>query len=57
MYPVCSLTSYPGVAKACGGYGMTEAVLMAQLAQHNPIDRLTPPGKSRSADPQYPRRR
>jgi hypothetical protein len=40
IYPVCSLTSYPGVARACEAYGMTEAVLAAQLAQHNPIDRL-----------------
>ena len=40
IYPVCNLQSYPGVAKACGTYGLTEAALTAQLAQHNPLDRL-----------------
>jgi pimeloyl-ACP methyl ester carboxylesterase len=42
IYPVCNLTSYPGIAKACGAYGMTEAALTEQLKQHNPIDRLAP---------------
>jgi len=46
IYPVCNLTSYPGVAKACGAYGMTEAALTAQLAQHNPVDRLAPLAKA-----------
>ena len=47
IYPVCNLASYPGVAKACGSYGMTEAALEAQLAQHNPIDRLAPLAKAK----------
>lgn len=47
IYPVCNLTSYPGVAKACGAYGLTEAALAAQLAQHNPIDRLAPLAKAK----------
>jgi pimeloyl-ACP methyl ester carboxylesterase len=42
IYPVCNLKSYPGLAKACGAYGLTEAELAAQLEKHNPIDRLAP---------------
>ena len=42
IYPVCSVASYPGVAKACGAYGMSADALTAQLARHNPIDRLAP---------------
>jgi len=40
IYPVCNLASYPGLARACGAYGMTEESLAAGLAEHNPIDRL-----------------
>ena len=40
VYPVCNLSSYPGIKTACGAYGMTEAQLKAKLAEHNPIDRL-----------------
>ncbi len=40
IYPVSDLRSYPGLEKACGAYGLTEAELAAQLAQHNPNDRL-----------------
>lgn len=46
IYPVCNLASYPGLARACGAYGMTEAQLAAKLAQHNPIDRLAPLAKA-----------
>lgn len=42
IYPVCNLTSYPGLAKACGAYHFNEAELSARLADHNPIDRLAP---------------
>ncbi len=42
IYPVCNLVSYPGIANACGAYGMTEAELSAHLMDHNPIDRLAP---------------
>ncbi|MFT5472900.1 MAG: pimeloyl-ACP methyl ester carboxylesterase, partial [Kiritimatiellia bacterium] len=42
MYPVCNLSSYPGLARACGAYDMTEAQLAATLTKHNPIDRLAP---------------
>ena len=40
IYPVCDLRSYPGIKKACGAYGMTEAQLNAVLAEHNPVDRI-----------------
>ena len=40
IYPVCNLTSYPGLAKACGAYNLSEDQLTAALPQHNPIDRL-----------------
>jgi pimeloyl-ACP methyl ester carboxylesterase len=42
IYPVCNLTSYPGLAKAAPAYGLDEAQLAVQLAQHNPVDRLEP---------------
>ena len=42
IYPVCNLTSYPGLAKACGAYEMSEVELAANLSQHNPVDRIAP---------------
>ena len=40
IYPVCNLRSYPGLAKACGAYGLTESQLKEALPIHNPINRL-----------------
>lgn len=40
IYPVCNLTSYPGIDKAAPAYGLDAETLRAQLAQHNPVDRL-----------------
>jgi len=40
IYTVCNLSSYPGIKKACGAYGLTEEQLNAELAEHNPIDRI-----------------
>ena len=40
IYPVCNIASYPGIARACGAYEMTKEQLAANLAKHNPIDRL-----------------
>ena len=40
IYPACDLSSYPGLKEASGAYGMNEAQLGAQLAEHNPIERL-----------------
>ncbi len=42
IYPVCNLSSYPGLGRACGAYGMTKEQLAAKLTKHNPIDRLAP---------------
>lgn len=47
IYPVCNLASYPGLARACNAYEMTEQELERSLAEHNPIDRLAPLAKSR----------
>ncbi|MCC6486348.1 MAG: prolyl oligopeptidase family serine peptidase [Candidatus Hydrogenedentes bacterium] len=47
IYPVCNLLSYPGVAKACSAYRLSEAELTAQLTSHNPIDRLAPLAKEK----------
>ena len=38
IYPVCNLSSWPGIGKVCGVYGMTEEQLAGSLARHNPID-------------------
>jgi len=40
IYPVCNLSSYPGIKQACGAYGMTEEQLTEKLTEYNPIDRL-----------------
>ncbi len=40
IYPVCNLRSYPGLASACGAYGLTVEQLEQRLGEHNPIDRL-----------------
>ncbi len=42
IYPVCSIASYPGVARAASAYGLTAAQLQTELAKYNPIDRLKP---------------
>ena len=47
IYPVCNLSSYPGLGRACGAYGMTEEQLAAKLTEHNPIDRLAPLAKAK----------
>lgn len=46
IYTVCDLTSYPGLARACGAYGMAEAELRERLKEHNPIERLAPLAKA-----------
>ena len=40
IYPVCNLTSFPGLTKACKAYNMSEEQLTKNIKSHNPIDRL-----------------
>jgi hypothetical protein len=47
IYPVCDQSSWPGLSRSSGAYGMTETELGVQLAEHNPIDRLAPLAKAR----------
>lgn len=42
IYPVTNLASYPGLERAAPAFGLTPAELGAQLARHNPVDRLAP---------------
>ena len=42
-----SLASYPGVANAAGAYHLKPDELAAQLADHNPIDRLASLAKAK----------
>ena len=47
IYPVCNIASYPGLPRASGAYELTAVRLKAQLAKHNPIDRLAPLAKAK----------
>ena len=47
IYPVCSLASYPGVAKAAPAYGLTGELLKQRLAEFDPVDRLEPLAKAK----------
>jgi hypothetical protein len=47
IYPVCNIVSYPGLKRACGAYGLTSVELEAELAKHNPIDRLAALAKAK----------
>ena len=42
IYPVCNIASWPGLARSCKAYGLTENGLSKALRKHNPIDRLEP---------------
>jgi len=42
IYPVCDLSRWPGLNRACSAYGMSAQQLGEQLEAHNPIDRLAP---------------
>lgn len=46
IYPVCNISSYPGISNASGAYGMTAAQLTEKLTENNPIDRLAPLAKA-----------
>ncbi|MCA9086364.1 MAG: alpha/beta hydrolase [Planctomycetaceae bacterium] len=41
IYPVCNVTSFPGIARAAPAYRMSADELQLQLEKHNPVDRLT----------------
>jgi pimeloyl-ACP methyl ester carboxylesterase len=47
IYPVCDITSYPGIAKAAGAYRMTADELRTRLDEHNPVARLAALAKAR----------
>jgi pimeloyl-ACP methyl ester carboxylesterase len=47
IFPVGDLRSYPGLKRAAPMYHLSEAELDAQLAKHNPIDRLAPIAKAK----------
>ncbi|MBP3954093.1 prolyl oligopeptidase family serine peptidase [Gemmata sp. G18] len=40
IYPVCDLTSYPGIERAAGAFELKADDLKAKLKQFNPVDRL-----------------
>jgi len=46
IYPVCDMSSWPGLKKACRAYGVSREQLAAVLSEHNPIDRLAPLAKA-----------
>ncbi len=47
IYPVCNVTSYPGVARAAPAFGLSPDGLQAKLKEHNPVDRLAPLAKAK----------
>lgn len=47
IYPVCDLTSYPGLAKAAPAYQLSPESLSARLAEFNPVARLAALAKAR----------
>ena len=40
IYPVCNLSSYPGIGKAAPAYAMAADELQRKLSDHNPVDRI-----------------
>jgi hypothetical protein len=42
IYPVCNLSSYPGIDKASRAYSLSAEELAENLSEHNPIDRIKP---------------
>ncbi|MFM7057416.1 MAG: alpha/beta hydrolase family protein [Planctomycetota bacterium] len=47
IYPVCNLSSYPGLERAAGAFELTAARLQERLREFNPVDRLEPLVKAR----------
>lgn len=40
IYPICDLTSFPGIARVAPAYEMSAKELTQQLGVHNPIERV-----------------
>lgn len=47
IYPVCDLTSYPGLTKAAPAFQLSADALGARLAEFNPVARLAPLARER----------
>lgn len=47
IYPVCNLTSYPGVSRAAPAFGLTPPQLQERLQELNPIEQLEPLAKAK----------
>lgn len=47
IYPVCSIASYPGIARAAGAFKLTPDELTSKLAEHNPVERLAALAKAK----------
>jgi hypothetical protein len=47
IYPVCNLTSYPGIEKAAPAYKLKPEELTATLTGHNPVSRLAALAKAK----------
>ncbi len=47
IYTVCDQSSWPGLAKSCAAYGVSEEELARHLKENNPIDRLEPLAKAK----------
>ncbi len=42
IFPVCDITSYPGLRRAAPAFGLTPRELAADLTRYNPVDLLEP---------------
>ena len=47
IYPVCDLTSYPGLEKAAPAFHLEPSELARRLGEFNPVERLAPLAKAR----------
>jgi pimeloyl-ACP methyl ester carboxylesterase len=47
IYPVCNLSSYPGLEKAAPAFGLTTEELQERLSEFNPVDRFSALAKAK----------
>ena len=47
IYPVCDISSYPGLDIAATAYSIPASELEERIAEHNPIDRIEPLAKAK----------